>query len=62
MDNGLMTSVSKKIVYELDGREFISLSVVIFLFDSTSFFFCAPKHRSEGLSPGTHWLMGILKI
>jgi len=34
-----MTSVSKKIVYELDGREFISLSVVIFLFDSTSFFF-----------------------
>jgi hypothetical protein len=52
MYNGLKTSVSKKTAYELDGREFKSLCVVIFLFDSTSFFF-APKHRSEGLPPGT---------
>jgi len=38
MDNGLMTSVSKKTACELDGREFKSLCVVIFLFDSTNFF------------------------
>jgi len=28
MDNGLMTNVSKKTVYEQDGREFKSLCVV----------------------------------
>lgn len=30
MDNGLMTNVSKKTVYELDGLEFKSLCVVYF--------------------------------
>jgi len=41
MDSGLMTSVSKETVYEMDGCEFKSFCFVIFLFDSTSFFWRA---------------------
>jgi len=36
MDIGL-TSFSKKTVYELDGREFKSLYLVIFMFDILAF-------------------------
>jgi hypothetical protein len=38
MDNGLMTSVSKKTVYEPEGRGFNTLCVVIFLFESSNIF------------------------
>jgi hypothetical protein len=41
MDNGIMTRISKKTVYEMDGYEFKSFCFVIFLFDSTSFFWRA---------------------
>jgi len=33
-----------------------------YFFSTVLAFFGAPKHRSEGLPPGTHWLMGILKF